>query len=97
MHVIEPFLPDLLITPDHNTNDIEAEIKALALVQRMIEAFLRGEVSLDDLDQCMYEYGIDPNEYWGTVEESVDAIVESGTALDSVDLILPDLYAIDEA
>jgi hypothetical protein len=88
MHVLEPFLPDLLITPDHNTNDIDAEIKALFVVQRMIEGFLKGTVSIDDLNQCMYEFGIDPNEYWGTVEDCVDAVVNSGQALDDVDLIL---------
>jgi hypothetical protein len=95
MHVVEPFLPDLLITQDHNASDIAAEIKALAIVQRMIEGFLKGDVALADLDECMYEYGIDPNEYWGTVEESVDAVIQSEQALDDIDLILPGLYATD--
>ncbi|PSB16052.1 hypothetical protein C7B65_22775 [Phormidesmis priestleyi ULC007] len=88
MHVLEPFLPDLNLTPDHSLSDIEAECKALSQVQRMTSDFLRGELDLDTLDDCLFGYGVDPNEYWGIVEDNVDAVIESGTALEDQHLIV---------
>lgn len=97
MHVIEPFLPDLVLTADHSAADTDTEIQALYLVQRYIAAFLRGEMSLDDLNEALFEFGIDPNDYWGTVEESVEAVIESGQRLEDIDLILPWSNQNDEA
>lgn len=88
MDVLEPFLPDLLITPDHSLSDIKAECKALAIVQRMLEKFLQGVVTLDEFDACLEGYGIYPPDYWGVVEENVEAVVQAETALDHHELIL---------
>jgi hypothetical protein len=88
MDFIEPFLPDLLRTPDHNASDIDAEIKALSIVQSMTEGFLKGTVPLADLDECLFEFGVDPDEYWGVVEASVDAVIEQARPIENIDLIL---------
>jgi hypothetical protein len=88
MDFIEPFLPDLLLTQDHNASDIDVEIKALSIVQRMIEGFLKGEVLLENLDECLFEFGVDPDEYWGVVEQSVDAVIEQQRPIENIDIIL---------
>lgn len=93
MDFIEPFLPDLLLTLDHNVSDIDAEIKALSIVQRMIEGFLKGTVSLDDLDECLFEFEVDPNEYWEVVEGSVDAVIEQQRPIENFELILLSPYS----
>jgi hypothetical protein len=93
MDFIEPFLPDLLLTPDHKPSDIDAEIKALSIVQRMTEGFLKGTVPLEDLDECLFEFGVDPNEYWGVVEDSVDTVIEQERPIENFEFILLSPYA----
>lgn len=88
MHVLEPLLPDLLITPDHSSSDIEAECKALAIVQRNLKKFLQGEIDLETFDGCLESYGIDPHDYWGIVDENIDAVIEGETVLEHPDLIV---------
>lgn len=89
MHVLEPFLIDLNLTPDHNSSDIKAEIDALFLVQRITEQFLKGNVSIDVLDDCLAQFGVNPNEYWGIVEENVDAVIEQNTAPEHSFILIP--------
>lgn len=88
MHVLEPFLPDLNLTPDHSLSDIEAECKALSQVQHLTERFLRGETDLDTLNDCLFFYGVEPREYWGIVEANVDAVIEAETVLEEQQLIV---------
>lgn len=88
MDFVEPFLPDLGLTKDHDAVDIEAEIRALSVVQKMIEGFLMGTVSLSDLDECLFEFGVDPDEYWGVVVESVDKVVASASEIENAEIIL---------
>lgn len=91
MHVLEPFSLDLALTPDHNLNDIEAEIDAHFTIQRLTEKFLKGDAAIDDLEDCLAQFGVNPHEYWGIVEENIDAVVNEGTVLEDADtlLILP--------
>jgi hypothetical protein len=89
MHVLEPFMPDLGLSPDHNSSDIRAEIEAHFTIQRMAEKFLKGEVDLDTFEQCLDFFGIDPIEYWQVVDQNVDHVVETQTALEHSFLILP--------
>lgn len=90
MHVLEPFLPDILKTPDHSDADLDAEFKAHKLVQQHLKGFLRGEVDLDTFENVLEFTGICPIEYWDVVEENVDAIVNSDRVeeMEEVDLLL---------
>lgn len=82
MDVLEPFLLDLDITPDHNSDDIKREIEALATVNRLTEQFLKGQCTIDELDDCIAQYGVNPNEYWGIVEENIESVIQQNTALE---------------
>ncbi|BAS54926.1 hypothetical protein NIES2135_58090 [Leptolyngbya boryana NIES-2135] len=88
MHVLEPFLLDLGLTPDHNKSDIAAEIDAHFTIQRLTEKFLKGDVTIDELEDCLAQFGVEPGEYWGIVDENIDAVIEQGTALEDADTIL---------
>lgn len=89
MQVLEPFLLDLGLTPDHDRSDIEAEINAHFTIQRLTEKFLKGEAAIDELEDCLAQFGVEPGEYWGVVEDNIDAVIEQGAALeDSESLIL---------
>jgi hypothetical protein len=76
MHALEPFLPDILHTPDHSDADLAREFEALSLVQTHLRGFLLGTVDLDSFENVLEFTGICPIEYWDVVEENVDAIVE---------------------
>lgn len=89
MHVLEPFLPDLDLSPDHNASDIEAEIQTHFIIQRLMEGFLKGEVDLDTFEDCLAQYEIDPIEYWQVVDANVDAVIAQQTVLEHPFLILP--------
>lgn len=89
MQVLEPFLIDLNITPDHNSADIEDEIKHLSQFQRMLEGFLRGEVDVGTFNDFLEYCGVDPCEYWGIVDDNVEAVTNRGEVLEDIDLILP--------
>lgn len=89
MHYLEPFLPDLSITPDHDATDTEQEIQVLTLIQGRIEGFLKGDLNLDDLDQCLAQFGIDPFDYWDAVTDNVDAVIDREEPLEDVDALAP--------
>ena len=93
MHVLEPFLPDVFRTPDHDESDLAAEFAAHTLIQNALRAFMRGELDLATYDDILEHVGIDPIEYWDVVTENVDAICDSGAAsqLEEVEsyLLLP--------
>jgi hypothetical protein len=80
MHVLEPFLPDLFRTPDHNESDLAAEFAAHTLIQKSLKAFMRGEMDLGTYDDILEHVGIDPIEYWEVVSDNVDAICDRGEA-----------------
>lgn len=90
MHVLEPFLPDILRTPDHSDSDLAAEFAAHSLVQKYLKMFLRGETDLDTFENVLESTGICPIEYWDVVEDNVDAIVGSDRAeeLEETDIVL---------
>jgi hypothetical protein len=77
MHFLEPFLPDILKTPDHSEADLAAEFESHSLVQKHLKGFLTGEVDLDTFENVLEFTGICPIEYWDIVEDNVDAIVDS--------------------
>lgn len=80
MHYLEPFVLDLDLDPDQNEADLEAIVQANFDRQRVIEAFLKGEVSLYDLlDSVADVGGIDAYEYLELVNANIDHIV--GTQL----------------
>lgn len=88
MHVLEPFLTDLGLTPDHNRADIQAEIDAHFIIQRLTEKFLKGEATIDELEDCLAQFGVEPGEYWGIVDENIDAVIEQGTALEDAESLI---------
>lgn len=89
MHILEPFLPDLDLSPDHNAADIAAEFKLLSIFQTRLESFLRGDMDIDSFNDFLESQGIDPLEYWGIVEDNVEAVTDRGEVFEDVDLILP--------
>jgi hypothetical protein len=91
MHILEPFLPDLDLSPDHNAADIAAEFKALSIFQKKLESFLRGEMDIDSFNDFLESFGITPFEYWGIVEDNTEAVLDRGEIIEDVDLILLDL------
>ncbi|MBN8559951.1 MAG: hypothetical protein J0L70_05470 [Leptolyngbya sp. UWPOB_LEPTO1] len=88
MHVLEPFLLDLGLTPDHNKSDIAAEIDAHFTIQRLTEKFLKGDATIDELEDCLAQFGVEPDEYWGIVDENIGAVIDQGTALEDADTII---------
>lgn len=88
MHVLEPFLTDLGLTPDHDNHDIEAEINAHFTIQRLTERFLKGDAAIDELEDCLAQFGVNPHEYWGIIDHNIDAVIEGGTVLEDVDTVL---------
>lgn len=94
MHVLEPLLRDLLLTPDHNLGDIKAEISIHFTIQRITERFLRGETTIDELEDCLAQFGVNPHEYWGIVEDNIDAVIEQEVVLEDADtlILLPPYY-----
>lgn len=89
MNILEPFLIDLDISPDHNSVDVEAEFKALSIFQTCLESFLRGEMDIDTFNDFVESCGIDPSIYWGIVSENVDAIIDREEVIEDIHLILP--------
>ena len=88
MHVLEPFLLDLGLTPDHNKSDIAAEIDAHFTIQRLTEKFLKGDATIDELEDCLAQFGVEPGEYWGIVDENIGAVIDQGTVLEDADTII---------
>ncbi|MCY6492197.1 hypothetical protein [Leptolyngbya sp. GGD] len=88
MHVLEPFLLDLGLTPDHNKSDIATEIDAHFTIQRLTEKFLKGDATIDELEDCLAQFGVEPGEYWGIVDDNIDAVIDQGTALEDADTII---------
>lgn len=89
MHYLEPFLPDLSITPDHDATDTAQEIQVLGIIQGRIEGFLKGNLVLDDLDQCLAQFGINPFDYWDIVADNIDAVIDREETLEDVDTLAP--------
>lgn len=89
MNVLEPFLIDLDISPDHNSADVASEFKALSIFQTRLESFLRGDMDIESFNDFLESYGINPLEYWGIVEENVDAVIDRGEVIEDIHLILP--------
>ena len=89
MHILEPFLPDLDISPDHNSADVAVEFKMLSIFQTRLESFLRGDMDIDSFNDFLENYGIDPLEYWGIVEDNTEAVTDRGELFEGVELILP--------
>lgn len=82
MDAIRTFLLDLNDTPDHSIADIEQEIKALSLHERMVTGFLKGEVDLDVVDDHLAQIGVNPHEYWDLVNDVVDQVVSGKRQID---------------
>ncbi|MGG6266303.1 hypothetical protein ACQ4M3_08855 [Leptolyngbya sp. AN03gr2] len=88
MHVLEPLLTDLALTPDHNLADIEAEINAHFTIQRLTERFMRGDATIDELEDCLAQFGVNPHEYWGIVEDNIDAVIDQQVVLEDADTLI---------
>jgi hypothetical protein len=81
----EAFLPDLLILPEMNSADVDAEIQRQFSYQRAMNRFLKGEINFDELVDFAIQLGIDPDDYLLAVMEAVDNIVDSGTQIENLD------------
>lgn len=92
MDWLEPFLPDLTLTPDHNLADIEAELAFSSRLQSLLKGFFRFEVSVDYLEDFLAQNGINPHEFWDVVDANIDAIIARDQPLENADsiLVMPD-------
>ena len=81
----EAFLPDLLILPEMNPADVDAEIQRQFSYQRAMNRFLKEEINFDELVDFAIQLGIDPDDYLLAIEEAVDTIVDSNTQIENLD------------
>jgi len=81
----EAFLPDLLILPEMNPADVDAEIQRQFSYQRAMNRFLKEEINFDELVDFAIQLGIDPDDYLLAIEEAVDTIVDSNAQIENLD------------
>jgi hypothetical protein len=79
MHWIEPALPQLFLTPDHNRSDIATELDANTVRQEMIKGYFLGTISGEAVDDCLAMQGINPHAFWEQVNQNVDELIAADT------------------
>lgn len=75
MHWIEPVLPQLFLTPDHNLSDIATEVAASQERQLIITGFFEGTVDGETVDDCLAEHGLNPHAFWEQAEENIEEFI----------------------
>lgn len=80
MHWLEPALPQLFLTPDHNRSDIAAELDANTLRQQMVAGYFAGTIDGDTVDACLEMYGINPPAFWEQVNRNIDDLIAADNA-----------------
>ncbi len=75
IHWIDPILPEVFLTPDHNQADTaQATLEALER-QRMVKGFFEGSIDGDVVDDCLAEHGINPHAFWVQAEENIEEFI----------------------
>lgn len=92
MLATEPFLIDLNLTPDHDDNDIEREIRDKFSAQTLLPQFLRGEISVEHYEDTLADCGVDPYLYWEVVDANIDHVIEQETVLEESEFLLVDQF-----
>lgn len=87
---LEPFLVGLELTPDHTLSDIRSEAKPYLALSELTNKFLKGQCSLEEFEDALAGYGIDPYEYWDEVEDNVDHIIKNDVAVEHAEFLLVD-------
>lgn len=75
MQLYRPFDTLLASNPDFNQSDVNQEIELLFQRQKMIEGFVDGSVSANDLLEFMADQLIEVDQYVEEVEENVSLIL----------------------
>lgn len=89
MDVLEPFLLDFDNSLDLNISEIERELIRLRKQRRVTIDFLKGEVPLENLLDCVADFGVDAYEYWEIVEDNINSLVDNKVIINNPSLILP--------
>ena len=92
MDALSPFLLDLNLSPDHSAQDIDAEWRSKSHAQVTLSRFLKGEATLEEYDDALADVGVDPNLYWEVVEDNVDHVVATETAVEDSEWLLVDQF-----
>lgn len=80
MHWIEPALPQLFLTPDHNRSDIAGELEANSLRQSMLKGYFLGNIDGDAVDDCLAMMGINPHAFWEQVNQNIEDLIAADKA-----------------
>lgn len=88
MDVLEPFLLDFTDLSDLNASDIEKEIIRLNEQRKITTEFLKGEIPLEILLDCVADFELDAYEYLGIVEDNINSFIENQIIIENPELIL---------
>lgn len=76
--VLDPFRTLAHENPDFARSDEIRALSELAQREALIEAYLRGEGSLDDILDCLSDHAIDPDIWVDQVVANVETVLDGG-------------------
>jgi len=96
VHVLLPFLPDMDDDPDFNRADLERAIQANWQIQRVVEAWLRGQIAYEAVLDALADQGIDAWEWEEYMSAAVDRLILTpGVHIDDRERIIEGLHPED--
>lgn len=75
MHVLDPFILDLPLEDGMSVSELNTVIEASFAHQRVVEAFLQGSATLEDLLASAAELGVDGYEYEDYVCRAIEQTI----------------------
>lgn len=89
LHCLLPFLPDMDDDPDFNVDDLERAIHKNWQIQRVVEAWLRGQIAYEAVLDTLADQGIDAWEWEEYMSRGIDQLISTpGVYIDDKERIL---------
>jgi hypothetical protein len=92
-HVLDLILPDRLDDPDMDIHDLEASLKADFERQRVLGAWLKGELPYEAALDTIADYGIDAHEWDDVIADIFESVLSDEIQLEDPEYLLDSIEA----
>lgn len=87
MDFIEPLLLPVQTTVDHSRTDLEQAAEESLFRQRILEGFLKGEYTENDVNDTLRMAGVEPAEFWEVAIANIDFVIATGIVPENLEFL----------
>jgi hypothetical protein len=92
-HILDLILPDMIDDPDMDIHDLEASLKADFERQKVLGAWLKGELPYEAALDAVADYGIDAHEWDDVIADIFESVLGNNIQLEDPEYLLVPIEA----